>query len=147
MVIYRVKYFRWLEPESNFSFSAFNTVRPVNTIFLTCNSIVSSDGTELSERRICRSDHFSRSCNDVITLKNDSNYSWWGNKFSYSLEEWFAVVFSIVLLCKLKWGSQVFESNNFETSLLEPTNYRSYKTSLDSIRLDHDKSAFPCHFN
>ena len=133
------------EPELDLTLSRLHRIRSMDNVVSHIAAEISTNGTRSSLERLGGAHHLTSNSNNVVSLPHHGNNSRRAHETSKARIETLTLVLSIVLLKKRHRRNEHLQTNELESLLLEASNNLPNATTLDSIRLDSNKSSLLQH--
>jgi len=130
------------EPKSDFLLRGFLRVRAVDDITTQIQAKVTTDRTRQGSLRIGFSHHHSASFGGILAFPNHRHHGTRGHEVTKTLVEGLVLEINVVLLEMLFGSLHELHGDEFEAALLESLDDIADESTLNSIRLHHDESAF-----
>lgn len=140
MVVPRNNFFV-LEKKTDFSISIFKRKWCVAYISFNSDTQIESNSSDLRVIRISFTQHLSGDRNCLLALPDHATDWSWPNVFDEVVEKVFPFAVLVIFLKLVLLCLNEFHGVHLETLLLKSWYYFTYKTSLDSIRFDHEEGS------
>jgi len=131
-----------LEPKGDFFLGRFDGIGSVDDVTTEIKAKVTADGTRKRSLRIGFTHHHSASLGCVFAFPNHRHNGTRGHEVAKSVVEGLVLEIDVVLLEMLFGSLHELHGDEFESSLLESFDDVTDESTLNSIGLHHDESAF-----
>ena len=130
-----------LEPELDLGLSGLNSVGAVADVSADINAEVAADGAGLGVEGLGGTEHLSAGLDGVVAFPDHSADGAGAHVLDKASEETLLGEISVVLLHVFLAGGAELHGLELEALLLEALDDGANKTTLDTVRLDHDEGS------
>jgi len=134
-----------IEPKLNFCFGRFDSIRAVANVSTNIDAKITADGTRLRVSWLSGSKHLSACFDSIIAFPNHGTNWTRAHVLDKTSKETLLGEISVMFLHVLFAGTAKFHGDKLKAFLLESLDDLTDKTTLHSIRLDHDEGALFAH--